>query len=235
MSRWQAAGIHFSASMLIFLVLLTVIMQVWYPGILFSIDGGWSGLSLVLGVDLVVGPFLTLIVFKAGKPGLKFDLSCIAVFQAACMIAGMSIVYNERPLALVFAYDTLYSVAAQEFENFEKDPAFLDSFPGPYPKLVYVELPESEFAASIANMRSQFIGDPLYIQTENYRAMPNGYSEVAAIFRVEEAGRSSASDEILNRLDESCLFSKFVSSVTSGFVCFDADDVEISKFFESEG
>ncbi len=70
MSRWKAAGIHLSASMLVFLVLLTIVMQLWYPGILFRIDGGWSGLSLVLAVHLVAGPLLTLIVFKSGKPGL---------------------------------------------------------------------------------------------------------------------------------------------------------------------
>ena len=234
MSRWKAAGIHFCASMVIFLVLLTVIMQRWYPGMLFTIDGGWSGLRLVLGVDLMVGPLLTLIVFKSGKPGLKFDLSCIVVFQASCMLAGVSVVYGERPIALVLAYDTLYSIAAKEFESFEKDPTILGSFPGSYPKLIYVELPESEVAASIANVRSQFIGDPLYTQTENYRAMPNNYSEAVAVYRREGAQRSSAPDEIRNSLDESCLFSKFISSVTDGFVCLDASNGEISEFFETE-
>jgi len=234
MSRWKAAGIHLSASMLVFLVLLTIVMQLWYPGILFRIDGGWSGLSLVLAVHLVAGPLLTLIVFKSGKPGLKFDLSCIVVFQASCMLAGVSVVYAERPIALVLAYDTLYSVAAKEFDSFEKDPAILDSFPGAYPKLVYVELPETDIAANIAFMRSQFIGDPLYIQTENYRAMPNSYSQATDIYRREGVERRNAPDEIRIKLDESCLFSKYISSATGGFVCFDAARRAISGFFESD-
>ena len=89
MSRWKAGAIHFSISLAVFLVLLAIILIAWYPGILFSIDGGWAGLQIIIGVDLVLGPLLTLIVFKAGKPSLKFDLTCIATFQAVCMVAGI--------------------------------------------------------------------------------------------------------------------------------------------------
>jgi hypothetical protein len=234
MSRWKAAAIHFSISLLVFLFLLTLILWLWYPGILFSIDGGWSGLRLVIGVDLVLGPLLTLVVFKSGKPGLKFDLACIAAAQVLCMTVGMWIVYKERPIALVLAYDTFYSVAIQEFEAFEKDPAILDSFPGPYPKLVYVELPESDVAAGIAFMRSQFIGDPLYIQTENYLAMPDALDDASEVFRQEEVVRKGVSEALQVKLGESCLFSKFISSVTSGYVCFDKANRKISVFFENE-
>ena len=84
MSRWRAFAIHFGISMLVFLLLLAIILVFWFPGILFNIDGGWTGLRIIIGVDLVLGPLLTLVVFKAGKPGLKFDLACIGLFQAAC-------------------------------------------------------------------------------------------------------------------------------------------------------
>jgi hypothetical protein len=106
MSRWKAGVLHFLISLAIFLGLLAVILLLWYPGILFNIDSGWAGLQLVIGVDLIAGPVLTLVVFKAGKKGLSFDLSCIAFFQAACMAAGMWVIYSERPIALVLAYDT---------------------------------------------------------------------------------------------------------------------------------
>ncbi len=75
MNRWKAFAIHMGASLLLFLGLLLIIINVWFPGILFSIDGGWDGLKILLGVDLVLGPLLTLLVYKAGKPGLKFDLT----------------------------------------------------------------------------------------------------------------------------------------------------------------
>ncbi|PCI81894.1 MAG: hypothetical protein COB20_01140 [SAR86 cluster bacterium] len=233
MSRWRAGAIHFLISLAIFLGLLAVILLLWYPGILFNIDRGWTGLQLVIGVDLIAGPLLTLVVFKSGKKGLNFDLSCIAFFQAACMAAGMWVIYNERPIAIVLAYDTFYSVDREGFLQYERDPQVLEDFPGPYPKLIYIQLPESEIAAQIASMRAQFIGDPLYIQTENYRAMPDSVEGLRSVFRAEQTTRRGASENVLNQLDESCLFSKFISPVVSGFVCFNTDSRTLSKFYES--
>lgn len=233
MSRWQASAIHFSISLAVFLVLLAIILMVWYPGILFSIDGGWTGLRIVMGVDLVLGPLLTLVVFKLGKPGLVFDLSCIAFAQVVCMAGGMWIVYQERPIALVLSYDTFYSLAAQEFKDFGKDSSVLDNFPGAYPKMIYIELPENDIQADIANIRSQFIGDPLYLQTENYRTFPDSADEIKAVFRREEQVRSNVDAGLLSELKEPCMFSKFISAITTGYVCFDPERKFLNGFYDN--
>ncbi len=232
MSRWKAFGIHLLISSVILLVLLAIIMWVWFPGILFSVDGGWAGLRIVIGVDLVLGPLLTLVVFNTSKPELKYDLAAIAVFQFACMAAGMWIVYSERPLALVLAHDTVYSLATQEFEDFEKDLAILEAFPGSFPKLIYIEMPEDEVAADIAAVRSQFIGDPLYIQTDLYRALPG--SDIASVFRRDSSIRNGVSTQLLDQLPDNCYFSKFISAVTSGYVCFDSDKIEYVSYYPEE-
>jgi hypothetical protein len=232
MNRWKASAIHLAMSLAVFLVLLGIIIVLWYPGILFSIDGGWSGLRIVMGVDVVLGPLLTLVVFKVGKPGLKFDLSCIAVAQIACMVAGMWIVYQERPLALVFAYDTFYSVSSAEFEDYEKDSAMLKQFSGSNPKLLFTELPESDISADIVNIRSQFIGDPLFLQTERYQSLPEAS---AGIFRRESNVRTEAEQVLEQELEQSpgCLLSKFISAHTSGYVCFDPQQRKLTQFYES--
>ena len=233
MHRWQACAIHFSISLAVFLVLLAIILRLWYPGILFSVDGGWAGLRIVVGVDLVLGPLLTLVVFKVGKPGLIFDLSCIVLAQISCMAAGMWIVYEERPIALVLAYDTFYSLASQEFEAFGKDPGMLEKFPGAYPKLIYTELPANDIQADIINLRSQFIGDPLYIQTDRYQAFPASTDEINAVFRRELAVRENVAESILGELDKPCQLSKFISAVKAGYVCFDPGRKILSGFYEN--
>lgn len=230
MNRWKAFAIHFSISVVVFLLLLAVILTVWYPGILFNIDGGWTGLRIVIGVDLVLGPLLTLIVFKAGKPGLKFDLACIGVFQAVCLTAGMWIVYSERPVALVLAYDTLYSLAADDFESFDKDPSILEEFPGSYPKLLYTELPENEVSADIVNIRSQFTGDPLFMQTQRYRAMP--LDNLQSVYRRQSGTRTEIPEDVQERLGEDCLFSRFVSPERIGYVCLNQSTLELANFYE---
>jgi hypothetical protein len=115
LNRFQAAGIHFGISFGIFLVCLVLVFTVWYPGILSQVDDGWHrALLLIAGVDLVLGPLLTLIVFNPAKKSLKFDLSVIAIAQLAALIAGLYTVHTTRPLALYTAlppagFDTLYA------------------------------------------------------------------------------------------------------------------------------
>jgi hypothetical protein len=69
---------------------------------------------VLIGVDLCVGPLLTLIVFRSGKRGMRFDLVCIAVLQAFALAYGMSVVVQARPIFLVAAIDRFELVAANE-------------------------------------------------------------------------------------------------------------------------
>jgi hypothetical protein len=232
MSRWKAGAIHFSISSMVCLGLLGVILSLWYPGILFIIERGWTGLRILIGVDLVLGPLLTLIVFKAGKPGLRFDLSCIVTAQALCMAAGMWLVYNERPLVVVLAYDTFFSLTADEFADYDRDVSILDTLPGRYPKFVYVELPDNDISADIVAARSQYIGDPLFIQAEKYRVIPDQPEALDAVFRREAAVRELFASEHDEMPAARCLLSQFVSVVTTGYVCFDRVDHKLSAFYE---
>lgn len=234
MNRWQAFAIHLSLSLVVFTCLLGIIVWAWYPGVLFRIDGGWAGLKLVMGVDVVLGPLLTLLVYRAGKRGLKFDLGCIVAAQVACMAAGIWIVYQARPIALVFAYDTFYSLAADEFQSFGKDPAIVKDFPGSWPKLVYTELPESEFGVEVAYLRSQFIEEPLFMQTEKYQPFPDQGDN---LFRRAATVRDDAAELVGESLIESaedCLLSRFVSAHQSGFVCFDPESRRLTSFFPGQ-
>ena len=92
MSRWQAFAIHLGISSLIFIGLAYLVFYHWYPDFFFDTDGGWEGMRIIVAVDLILGPCLTLIVFKAGKPGMKTDLIMIGVFQAVCLAAGVYVV-----------------------------------------------------------------------------------------------------------------------------------------------
>lgn len=103
MNRFGAFAIHLGISLVIFAVLGYLIVFQWYPDFFFTSDGGWQGIRIVALVDLVLGPTLTLVVYKKGKPSLKFDLTVIALLQTACLIAGVYVVWSERPVAMVFS------------------------------------------------------------------------------------------------------------------------------------
>ena len=92
MSRWKAAGIHIGISLIIAAIVGSVIYFVWYPPPYFSVAGGSNLILLIMGVDVVVGPCLTLVVFRAGKRGLAFDLAVIAVLQVIAFCYGLAVI-----------------------------------------------------------------------------------------------------------------------------------------------
>lgn len=107
-SRKQAFLTHLSVSMVVFFVLLYLIVYKWYPSYYFHIDGGYRGIATIFFVDVVLGPGLTLLVFKPGKPSLKFDMSVIVIIQLVALSWGLKSVYTERPALTVF-YDGKFS------------------------------------------------------------------------------------------------------------------------------
>jgi hypothetical protein len=125
-SRYHAFAYHLLISLAVFVVLAWLVVFVWYPDFFYAIDGGWEGMRIIIAVDLVLGPVLTLIVYKAGKPGLKFDLVMIGLFQSTCLAAGVYIVYVERPLFFVYYEKHFYSSSADTFERY--------AVPAPDPK-----------------------------------------------------------------------------------------------------
>lgn len=98
MSRYRAASVHLSISVVVAAVLLGLFWFVWYPAPLFRAVGGLDIFLLLIGVDVVLGPLLTLIVFKAGKKSLKFDLGVIVCVQLLAMIYGVYALAAGRPV-----------------------------------------------------------------------------------------------------------------------------------------
>jgi hypothetical protein len=116
MSRWRAAGIHLLISVGIAACVLALMLGLWYGPTLFQAMGG-AGLALILiGVDVVMGPALTLAVFRSGKRGLKFDLAAIGVLQLAALLYGCYVVALARPAYIVFVKDQFQVATVAELE-----------------------------------------------------------------------------------------------------------------------
>ena len=110
MTRYRAAGIHLMISFIIVFVLLALMFGLWYPNQYFKLMGGGGLIYLIVGIDLCLGPLLTLVVFKSGKKSLKFDLAIIALMQIAALAYGSYTMFNARPVFTAFA-DGEFSVA----------------------------------------------------------------------------------------------------------------------------
>lgn len=117
MSRWKAAAIHLSLSILVGLAAAAVIFGVWYPPPFSRAAGGDKLILVLLGVDLALGPLLTLLVYKHGKRGMRFDLTVITALQLSALVYGVSVVAGSRPAFIVGAIDRFVIVPADALED----------------------------------------------------------------------------------------------------------------------
>lgn len=102
MSRFRAALIHLALSILAVGTVFAFVYFAWYPEPLFRGAGG-RDLFLVLAlVDVTIGPLITLIIFRSGKWGLKFDLAVIALLQVAALAYGTHVAFEARPVWAVY-------------------------------------------------------------------------------------------------------------------------------------
>ena len=170
-NKSKAFLVHFGISLVVFIVLLYLILFEWYPFPFFSTDGGTQGMQLVFFVDLVLGPSLTFIVYKAGKKSLKFDLSSIAILQTLALGFGVWAIYHERPVAIVFADDRFHPVPYYQVIEAGIALSELKKYDTKSPAMIFVELPDEskqiERAQVILEAYQQSI--PLYLIGDRYR------------------------------------------------------------------
>lgn len=105
---------HFMCSLAIVSTVLAVVYFVWYPAPYFQINGAAGVIKTLVGVDLVLGPALTVVLYKPGKKGLWFDMLFIGVLQLGALIYGTTVLYQERPQYMVFAVDRFAVVPATQ-------------------------------------------------------------------------------------------------------------------------
>lgn len=146
MSRWKAASFHLLVSLVIAICAGSLIYFVWYPSPYFQVSNGSNLMLLLMGVDVAIGPLLTLVVFKAGKKGLRFDLAVIASLQIVAFCYGIHVIAEARPVFAVAEGDRFVVVAANQLDDEDladgKQPEFATrSWGGP--RLVGAEVPKS--------------------------------------------------------------------------------------------
>lgn len=123
----------------------SMVFGVWYPGILADLGGVWSVFLILLGVDVVLGPLVTLIVFNTNKKELRRDLLIVVVVQLLALAYGMHTVFAGRPAYLAFnsgQFDLVYAsdIAPQSLSDatgtaYEALPIWGPAFVGaPMPK-----------------------------------------------------------------------------------------------------
>lgn len=167
--RVRAFLIHLAISFIIFLVPAYLIAFRWYPTPFFYSDGGWQGMKIIAGIYIVLGPLLTLIVYKPGKSGLKLDLTLIGLAQTIALSWGIWVTYTERPVAVVYTLKYFTPVSAKLLTKVGLPQRHLRTYGEKLPVPVYVDLPQDPEAHQKYLAQAISSGTPLYLFTDLYR------------------------------------------------------------------
>ena len=117
----KAMGWHFLGSLVVTCLVAAVVFGVWFPYPYRQLAGGIELFFLIMGVDIVCGPLLTLVLFNPAKPKreLLLDLGLVVVLQLAALAYGIWTVHQARPLYLVHEVDRFKVIALADIDAAE--------------------------------------------------------------------------------------------------------------------
>jgi hypothetical protein len=117
-SAAKAMGWHFTGSLLVAFIVAALVFGVWFPNPYRQLSGGTALFFLIMGIDIVCGPLLTMVLFNPAKPKreLLMDLSLVVVLQLAALAYGIWTVHQVRPLYLVHEVDRFKVIALADVD-----------------------------------------------------------------------------------------------------------------------
>jgi len=155
-ARIRAALVYLAATATVSTIVFTTVFFLWYPPPFFAAAGGLDLLTIIVAVDLTLGPAVILVIYKPGKWGLKFDIVTLAILQLCALAYGVHVLFVARPAYVVFVKDRFEIARANGFSDgeLEKGGAYGSlSFTGP--RWVGVRMPtnsDEAFAVMISGM-----------------------------------------------------------------------------------
>lgn len=118
-AKLYATSIHFVISAIVLGAVAVLLLQLWYPWPLWKLLDAPGMLMIAVGVDLIIGPLLTALVYKPGKRTLKLDLTVIALLQLAALGFGVHTMAQARPVYVVASFDRFEVVSAYQLVDKE--------------------------------------------------------------------------------------------------------------------
>lgn len=114
--RFLASAAHLSLSVMVAALSALLVFGLWYPDPYREIAGGRELFLLVVVVDVIMGPIITLTIFDRRKPWnkLRRDLLIVVLLQLSALSYGLWTVAMARPVHLVFEIDRFRVVHAIE-------------------------------------------------------------------------------------------------------------------------
>lgn len=121
----KAALFHLLGSVLVAALAAALVLLVWYPHPYGLLSGGLKLFLILVGVDVVCGPLLTLVLFNPKKPRRELftDMGLVVLIQLAALAYGLHTAYQARPLFLVHEVDRFRVITVGDYGDANVDQA----------------------------------------------------------------------------------------------------------------
>lgn len=105
--KWLVVALHGLISITVVALVAGLVFGFWFPAQLRELAGGLKLFAILVGVDVVCGPLLTMVLYRPTKSRreIMVDLTLIALVQLAALAYGLYTLAQARPLAQVFETD----------------------------------------------------------------------------------------------------------------------------------
>lgn len=170
--RLKAAGLHVLGSGIVIGLFLWLVYGYWYMYPYQIVFSTIEVVKILVAVDLVLGPLLTLIVFNIAKPRKELvrDLGLILAVQLSALVWGVHVTYSVRPQYVAFVGNTVYVVTGRDV-NLDELPAEISTrfwYQPPVPVSVQGPQSEAEWSQHLADLYNNKVPELMY-QTRRYR------------------------------------------------------------------
>lgn len=188
--RFKAFGLHLLGSLCLLAVLLGGLYFGWYrwPG--WYLAGALRIALIMVGIDAVLGPLLTLVIANPRKPRreLARDIGVIVVIQLVAAGYGFTTLWNGRPLYYTYSAGVLEMVQAADL-NAEQVALGRQQNPqlAPHwyslPRWIYAPLPKDDAQAKKIMTAAIAGGDDVIDMPRFYQPWDQGLADIRSNLR----------------------------------------------------
>lgn len=117
----RAAALHFVGSVAVSVLAAALVFGLWYPYPYRELAGGRELFLLIVAIDVVCGPLLTMVLYDPKKPRSELwrDLGMVVMIQLAALGYGLHVVWQARPIYLVQELDRFKVVLMPDLDAIE--------------------------------------------------------------------------------------------------------------------
>ncbi len=240
--RLRASGIHLGISVAIASLAALLVFLLWYPYPYREISGGRELFLILVSVDVILGPLITLAIFNKSKPRRELvrDLAIVGLIQLSALAYGMWTVWVARPVHLAFEIDRFRVVHAIDVptEMLPQAPEAMRSLPFYGPTLIAVRPfhnPQESFEATMAALQGAHLGarpdlwQPYAEARERVLAAARPVSELMQRFP-DSAGLIDRTVRDARRSPDSLRYLPLVGRKSAWTVLLDATSAEVVGF-----